>query len=289
MTTIKKDYTPEETADLKAWSDGGLKESFMDFRNTDRERALGKDDVMRITPNDLFAPHNWEKNFGPQAQARMDESLSFLKNIGTNGLRGGQVQERMRSHTDVFINGKKIDPDDELPMGEGFAYGSHLFRRMNGSQKIKDKNKEILTKGANIFTEHMEALKTTMQQLGVYSEMNPGGMPIDIKEAKRIWFGDSEPDIVQESEWKQTIEMGDRKLDPKKVRKFNNADGSITWEVLNDDKTVQHRFTMGDYAGTKLFAQGGYKVFARLLKKAQQKLGSDVAGQFDSIRTMFGG
>jgi hypothetical protein len=115
-------------------------------------------------------------------------------------------------------------------------------------------------------------------------------MPIDIKEAKKIWFGkDGEIDPIAESEWRNSVELGDNKLDPKRVRKFVNHDGSLTWEILNEDKTVMSRFTMGDYAGTKIFAQGGYNKFAEVLKKARQQLGQDTGGEFDAIRSMFGG
>ena len=96
-------------------------------------------------------------------------------------------------------------------------------------------------------------------------------------------------DEVAKAEFMSIAEQGDSKIDPKRIRKFVNYDGSLTWEVLNEDKTVMSRFTMGKYKGTSIFAQGGYKKFAELLKKAKGKLGKDNGGEFDSIRSMFGG
>jgi hypothetical protein len=114
-------------------------------------------------------------------------------------------------------------------------------------------------------------------------------MPIEINDAQKIWFGDKEVSKQEQSVFRSTLETGDSKLDPKKVRKFVNHDGSLTWEVLNDDKTVMNRFTMGEYAGTKIFSQGGYKNFAEMLKEAKGKLGKDTGGEFDAIRSAYSG
>jgi hypothetical protein len=230
------------------------------------------------------------RNYGQEALGVLNESLGFMKGHGVNKLHSPKMVESQRSFSDVFVNGKKIDDDDDLPTGPGNAYVTHLFKRQQVGEKLKAKAKEAVTGGANVFTEQMEALKLAVKTMGIASERNPGGMPIDIKEAKKIWFGkDGEIDPIAESEWRNSVELGDNKLDPKRVRKFVNHDGSLTWEILNEDKTVMSRFTMGDYAGTKIFAQGGYNKFAEVLKKARQQLGQDTGGEFDAIRSMFGG
>jgi hypothetical protein len=117
------------------------------------------------------------------------------------------------------------------------------------------------------------------------------GFPrLDVRTAKDIFFGDKKIDPIEEAEFRTTIETGDTKIDPKRVRKFTNYDGSLTWELLNEDKTVMNRFTMGEYAGKKIYAQGGYQKFADLLKTVQQQTSpdDDAKEDFDAITQSIG-
>lgn len=226
---------------------------------------------------------------GTQAAGIMGEALGFAKQFGISALNKPKQMESSRTFTETFVNGKKIKDGDNLPTIPGSAYSTHLFKHHEAGKKAMEASKNALTNASKIFTEQMEALKLALGSMGVASERNPGGLPVDFKDARKIWFGSDDVDPIQEAEFRSTIEIGDRKVDPKKIRKFANSDGSLTWEILNDDKTVMSRFTMGEYAGTKLFSQGGYDSFAKLLKKAREKFGPDSKGEFDSIRTMFGG
>ncbi len=227
--------------------------------------------------------------FGKGAIDFQNESSSYMKGFGIAALGKKQEDAKLKSFSQSFFNESGLSEQDKLPINPGKAYGTHLFRRQNGEAKLKEASMKAMTKGSKVFTDHMEAMKVALQNMGIASDYNPGGMPIDIQDAKKIWFGDSEVDPIEETTWKSHITQGNKGVDPKKVRKFSNPDGSLTWEILNDDKTVMSRFTMGEYAGQKLFAQGGTNAFSEILKKAKEKIGPDIAGQFDSIRTMFGG
>lgn len=220
-------------------------------------------------------------NFAQEAAMSMASHLVNLRGVGSNGQYFQQAMEATRSKSDILANG----PGDAGPPTEpGFVYMSHLFRRSNAAKKIAKRMKEKKTGGTNIYTDHTEALKAAMGALGIYSDKNPGGMPIDPRDAKKLWFGSDTPDPGQESEWRTMIEMGDKNVDPKRIRKFVNYDGSMTWELLNEDKTVMSRFTLGEYKGSKIFTQGGYAKFSDLLKKAKQELGPDENAEFDQVR-----
>ena len=263
--------------------DGTLSFDMSGGNNIQRGGLLG--DVAEKTiqsmnqPSINFADQNYGLGIAMQA---LDKARSY----GAQRLTSQRMQEDMRTYTDKYANGT---PADELPLGPGYTYMSHLFNRHKVADRIESYKKNGASDGAKIFTEQMEAVKAALATMGIYSDKNPGGLPIDIKEAKKIWFGNEEIDEIKEAEWRQTIEIGDSKIDPKRIRKFVNYDGSLTWEILNQDKTVMSRFTLGDYNGTKIFAQGGYKNFAELLKKARGKIGPNLKGQFDAIRGMFGG
>jgi hypothetical protein len=174
--------------------------------------------------------------------------------------------------------------DDELPIGPGFSYMTHLFKRSGAKEKIEKKNKEDVLNGANVFTNSMAAIKTAMQMIGVYSDQNSGGLPFKLEDAYKIYHGDNKLEDHVKSQFHADIQSGINKMDPKKIRRFVNQDGSLTWEVLNDDKTVQSRFTMGEYNGANIFAQGGYSAFSQLLKQAKSQLGRDNKAEFDAIR-----
>lgn len=214
-------------------------------------------------------------------QQSVTDHLSSTAMYGMARLETQDALKRGGSRMQQF--GKREDKDFR-PKGPGTNYLNHLVEYNKVNEKLEALRKEKETEVGNIFTDQPEAAKTALSLIGVYSEKNPGGLPIDFTEARSLWFGKKEVDGMEEASFRTTVEQGDQNIDPKRVRKFVNYDGSLTWEILNQDKTVQSRFTMGDYAGTKVFAQGGYKTFAELLKKAKKKKGPDVGGEFDAIR-----
>ncbi len=221
-----------------------------------------------------------------RASLAIADNLTKISGDGSIQQYREQMEESMRSASDRVANGPgKLGP----PTFPGSVYLNHLFKRTKAEQKAKKDLKKSKGEEINIYTEHMEALKSAISSMGVYSDRNPGGMPIDIKEAKKIWFGGEQIDGIQENEWRSLVEMGDNSIDPKKIRKFVNYDGSRTWEVLNDDKTVSSRFTMGEHSGVKVFAQGGYAKFAEILKKVKEKAQGGGDGGFDAARSSFGG
>lgn len=220
----------------------------------------------------------------------MDILKQHLHQVARNGvaqLAKEREQKVNRSATDKMANGTQAKPNDELPLGPGFSYMTHLFQRQNLPDKIKANNNKAGTNDSGIMTEADDALKSALRVVGLYSERNPHGIPLDLKNVKKFWFGEKEVDGLEETQWRTTIEQGDSAIDPKKVRKFANYDGSLTWEVLNDDKTVMSRFTMGEYNGKSIFAQGGYDKFSDMLKKVKAKVGPDYSADFDAVRGMF--
>jgi len=222
-----------------------------------------------------------------RASLAIAENLTKLSGQGATQQYSEQAEESLRSVSDRVANGpnKEAGP----PTFPGAVYLNHLFKRTKAVQKAKQDQKKAKGEEINIYTEHMEALKSAISALGVYSDRNPGGMPIELKEAKQIWFGSEKVDGIAENEWRSLVEMGDNAIDPKRIRKFVNYDGSRTWEILNEDKTVMNRFTMGEANGTKVFAQGGYSKFAEALKKVKEKSGGQGDGGFDSARKQFSG
>ena len=212
-----------------------------------------------------------------------DMHLASLSDNGVAPLARQMMQGAGKSKVEQGMSDDG-DSEDDLPVMPGMTYFNHLFRRAKNKRAKKDEGRP--KDDLNIYTDHLEALKTAMQAIGLYSDRNPGGMPIDPKTAKKLWFGDEKIDGIQEAEWRSGLDKGDTAIDPKKIRKFVNYDGSMTWEILNDDKTVMSRFTMGEYRGTKVFAQGGYSKFADVLKKVQ---GKDPSAGFGSALQSLGG
>jgi len=137
---------------------------------------------------------------------------------------------------------------------------------------------------ADILTQTPEALRAALQVLGISGENNPPGLGLNIDTARKIWFGENEVTDADEAEFRSM--MGGT-VDSKAVRQFVNHDGSTTWEVMNQDKTVMSRFTLGEHKGKKLFVQGGYSAYAQELRKlAQQLQGSDKwEADFNRIRS----
>lgn len=208
-------------------------------------------------------------------------------NVGTRPLLNALHQDNNRSAMERLMGGSLLSSDGH-PDGPGFAYFNHLYRRMGGNEKIKGQKKEEMMKGSNIYTEATEALKVAIKALGVASTFNPAGLPVDIRDAQKIWFGDEDVGEDKINQWRTSTELGDAAIDPKKVRKFTNYDGSMTWEILNDDKTVSSRFTLGEFANTKIFSQGGYNKFTELLEKVKQQVGYDSDTGFDATRKKYG-
>lgn len=224
---------------------------------------------------------------GTTALQMGQEFRNSLRQVGTKPLTDAMNIDSDRSALERLMGGSLIGSDGN-PEGPGFAYFNHLFRRNGGQGAIKKAKKDEMLKGSNIYTEAQEAIKVAIKALGVASSFNPTGLPIDIRDAQKLWFGDEEEDETKISQWRTSTEMGDAAIDPKKVRKFTNYDGSMTWEILNDDKTVSSRFTLGEYAGTKIFSQGGYNKFTELLEKVKQQVGYDDTTGFDAVRGKYG-
>src|SRR3989304_503537 len=131
------------------------------------------------------------RQYGQQAQDMMNNTLGTLASVGTGASMFKKRLNSMKSKTEQLVNGE--DAEDDLPEGPGFNYLTHLFRRVGGPAKAEAKKKEAKTKGSNIYTDHMEALKVALSAMGVFSEKNPGGMPVDLLDAKKIWFGEDDP------------------------------------------------------------------------------------------------
>ena len=212
------------------------------------------------------------------ADGAMSRNLGALSRVGVVGQDISRMAQEKEAGG-LHLGQRK---DDGLPKGPGFAYLNHIFKR--GNRVKEEKKKKSGTNEFNIYSDQPEAVKTAIQAMGIYSDKNPGGMPIDIRAARKLWFGEEAVDGHKEAQWRTLIEMGDSAIDPKRIRKFANYDGSLTWEILNQDKTVMSRFTMGEYAGTQIFTQGGYSKFAEMLNKFQAEKGQDPGSEFDSVR-----
>jgi hypothetical protein len=177
--------------------------------------------------------------------------------------------------------------DMGLSQAPGYTYLHHLLVRdavAKGNGEKKDKAKQ-----PGIYTDQEEACKTAISMLGIYSDKNPGGLPIPLHAAKQLFFKNEQPDGRDFAEWRNTVDRGDRALDPKHVRKFVNYDGSLTFEVLNHDKTVQARFTMGTVGDKVIFSPGGYSTFKDTMDKFNQEQGGDSSGGFDAIQAALNG
>lgn len=213
-----------------------------------------------------------------------------LRSVADNGVKGMQERAKAAASQSMmsrYMDGPQIKPDEDLPIGPGFAYLNHLFNNAGGGGKIKERMKDKMLNGLGIMTNAMDGVRTALKMIGAASDDNIDGLPIDQKDIMKIFHGDKADDMddIQRNEFLKEISDGTKKIDRKKIRKFVNQDGSLTWEILNDDKkTIMSRFTFGEYNGTKLFAQGGYKQFGQLLREAREKLGPDHRGEFDSIR-----
>jgi hypothetical protein len=214
-------------------------------------------------------------------------ALQGLRDTGVPGMQEAAKKAASQSMMSKFMDGPMIKPEDDIPVGPGFAMLNHLFRNAGGGDKIRKKAKDQMLGGLGIMTNAMDGVRTALKMIGVQDDNNLDGLPVDMKDVFKIFHGEKadEMDDIQKNDFMRDITDGSKKIDKKKIRKFVNQDGSLTWEILNDDmKTIMSRFTFGEYNGTKLFAQGGYKNFGQLLREAREKLGPDYRGEFDSIR-----
>jgi hypothetical protein len=229
-------------------------------------------------------------SFDAANQYVMSHLAGLGQNVGTASLMLPRILKGTgKSVVGEFANPTEIDPEEELPLGPGKSYLAHLFKTHGLDKKIREQNSKVTQKTGNIFTDQAEAFKQAIQIVGCASDRNPGGLPIEIHEAKKFWFdGKEDVDEIDQAQFMSQAE-GDNKIDPKRIRKFTNYDGSLTYEIINEDKSIMSRFTMGKFKGTTIFSQGGYKKFAELFKKARAKLGKDEGGEFDAIRASFRG
>lgn len=131
------------------------------------------------------------------------------------------------------------------------------------------------------------AMKKALQLLGIRSEQNHEGLPVDFDVARELFFSGEEVDETREAEFRSTIETGDPLLDRKRVKQFVNHDGSTTYEVLNTDKkTIASKFTLGTFEGKMVFAQGGYDAYAKELRKLSSSTQTGPMTEFEGIRQM---
>jgi hypothetical protein len=142
-------------------------------------------------------------------------------------------------------------------------------------------------KGA-VVTKSPEALRQALMSIGVASGRNPTGLSVDLDTARQVMIGKRLDQVgeVEEAEFRATMEQGDERLDKKKVRQFVNFDGSVTYEIMNDDKSIMSRFTIGEFKGQKVFVQGGYAAYAQILKDLLPRLQSARRknSEFEEIR-----
>lgn len=184
-------------------------------------------------------------------------------------------------------------PTRNLTHPRGTVMAQFLFNRAKNGPKPRNSQEAVAqadaasTKGA-VVTTTPEALRAALQIIGVASERNPTGLSVPLSTARQVIVGKNQDDIAatDEAEFRAAMEQGDERIDKKKIRQFVNYDGSITYEILNDDKSIMSRFTLGDYKGQKVFVQGGYSAYAETLRRLAPKLSRAAAKQseFDDIR-----
>lgn len=289
MTTIISDYTKQMMERIQSGEFEGDTEGLKtELRKQYGDEAVDSLDNLTPTAPDSFDVLR-EALYGPamqqvqnaQSQAEqgleatkgaitaVNSHLKMLEGTGAAAMYAKQALDQARSKSERFVNPGEQQP----PVFPGSVYLQHLWKRTGANDAIQETKRKMMSHGTSIITDHLYALKTAINALGVHSDRNPSGIPVDIKDAKKIWFGSDDVDAGQEAEWRSQVENGDNTIDPKKVRTFVNYDGSKTWELLNDDKTVMSRFTMGELDGIKVFVQGGYNKFAEKLGQARKRLG----------------
>ena len=76
------------------------------------------------------------QNFGKSADNVLVGSLKNLQGVGAMQGFAGALADAGRSKTDMIQNGPK---DDGLPNGPGFAYVTHLFKKLNQAKQQKER------------------------------------------------------------------------------------------------------------------------------------------------------
>lgn len=176
-----------------------------------------------------------------------------------------------------------------LASAPGTKMMSYLYARSQ-LPELRAKTPSIVQSQTPIYTQSPEALKAALNLLGVRSERNPLGIDVSLDDAKIALFGDKAKDLgdIDKTEFKYSMETGDSQLDRKNVRQFVNSDGSTTYEVINPDKSIMAKFTVGEYKGKKVFVPGGYTDYAAELRKMFASAGSATAinDEFEKLRRM---
>lgn len=170
-----------------------------------------------------------------------------------------------------------VSPSRSLPpQGPGTRVLTNLIlNRKFGAKKGMTGDQAPQQQEAQLSTSSQGALKLALSVLGVSSDKNKLGMNLPIGMARSVWFGPgAKVTNTDEAQFRAIMDGGDKSVDEKRVRQFVNFDGSTTWEVLNPDKTVMSRFTLGEFNGKKVFVQGGYSSYADQLKKIVSQGGS---------------
>lgn len=178
-----------------------------------------------------------------------------------------------------------------LASAPGTTMMRYLFARSQ-LPKLSNVNKPagVVNQKMPIYTQSPEALKAALNLLGVRSERNPLGIDVSLDDAKTALFGEKSQDMddIDKTQFKNDMETGDDDLDKKNVRQFVNSDGSTTYEVVNPDKSVMARFTIGEYKGKKVFVPGGYTDYAEQLRKMFSAMSTTNTAQddFEKLRRM---
>lgn len=193
---------------------------------------------------------------------------------------------------------KEPTPSRSLTKPRGTVMAQFLYNRSVRGPAPRTSREAVAMADAqemknSIVTTAPEALRQALNIIGVASERNPTGLSVSLSTARQVIVGKNQEDIpgTEEAEFRAAMERGDDRIDKKKIRQFVNYDGSITYEVLNDDKSIMSRFTLGEYKGQKVFVQGGYSAYAQTLRKLAPQLAASQAksSEFDEIRKKAGG
>jgi hypothetical protein len=185
-------------------------------------------------------------------------------------------------------------PTRALTKPYGAMMSSYLYARSRKPPANVDQRfaggSNSLPSGA-VLTSQPAALRQALSLIGLSSDRNPAGLSISPDTAKFILFGKKDLGDVDEASFRASMENGDISVDKSKIRQFVNYDGSITYEILNDDKSIMSRFTLGDFKGKKVFVQGGYAAYAQSLRDLTGKFKQIQSGvsEFDKLRTKLSG
>lgn len=241
-----------------------------------------------ITPFPSFDMNEDDPVAEPIPLSASEEPLPKDQEEPPNGL----LQEFLDQYTPPFQPqpapvppaGPQKTPSTHLTQPYGLTMAMFLDARSRRPPPGRPGTNEV-PKGS-IITNQPEALRQALNYLGVASGRNPNGLTIDISTARQVIFGKGDIDEVEEAEFRARMEAGDIQIDKKKIRQFVNYDGSVTYEILNNDKSILSRFTIGEFKGQKLFVQGGYSVYAQSMRAVIEKMSSIQVrdSEFDKVR-----